>query len=111
MLLDSDRCAHSIRRAGLPRIIGQPRTARNRLEVSKACYNKGIFMKWLSLSNAADYINVSTDTVGRRAIRWQSEAQAGRIRYKLLKLGEDTRLQRRYFVEDLEALLVVGHQS
>lgn len=68
-------------------------------------------MKWLSLSSAVDCIDVSTDTIGRRAIRWQAEAQAGRIRFKLLKLGEDTRLERRYFAEDLEALLLAGHQS
>jgi hypothetical protein len=68
-------------------------------------------MKWLSLSSAADFIDVSTDTIGRRAIRWQAEAQAGKIRYKLLRLGEDTRLERRYFIEDLDALLLAGHES
>lgn len=64
------------------------------------------FMKWFSLSSAADYMDVSTDTIGRRAVCWQCAPEPGKIRYKLLKLGDGTRMERRYFGEDLEALVV-----
>jgi len=61
---------------------------------------------WLSLGGAADYMGVSEDTIGRRAIPWQDAPVPGRVRYKLLKLGENTRMERRYYVPDLETLLV-----
>jgi hypothetical protein len=64
--------------------------------------------KWLSLGTAAEYLDCSPDTVCRRAIPWQEEGIRGRIRYKLLQLDQDKnkRRERRYFVEDLDALLV-----
>ena len=65
-------------------------------------------MKWLSLSGAAQFLDVSTDTISRRAVPWQDEPITGRVRWKYLKLGEGTRQERRYCVEDLEALLVTA---
>lgn len=62
---------------------------------------------WLSRKDAAHKISVSVDTVERRAIPWQEQRVPGRIRFKLLRLGEDTRQEGRYFEPDVEALLVV----
>jgi hypothetical protein len=61
---------------------------------------------WLSRKEAAAKISVSTETIDRRALAWQKEPMANRIRYKLLKLGDDTRKQRRYYEPDIEAMLV-----
>lgn len=61
---------------------------------------------WLSRKQAAHKISVSVDTIDRRAIPWQEEPVPHRIRYKLLRLDDDTRQERRYFEPDLEALLV-----
>jgi hypothetical protein len=54
---------------------------------------------------AAAKISVSEDTIDQRALEWQHEPAPGRIRLKRLKLGEDTRQERRYFEPDVEALL------
>jgi hypothetical protein len=61
---------------------------------------------WLSRKDAAQKISVSVDTVERRAVPWQDKRVHQRIRFKLLKLAEDTRQERRYFEPDVEALLV-----
>ena len=61
---------------------------------------------WLSRKGAAEKLDVSVDTIERRAIPWQDEPVPGKLRYKCLKLGEETRQDRRYCEEDLEALLV-----
>ena len=61
---------------------------------------------WLSRKGAAEKLNVSVDTIERRAIPWQDDPVPGKLRYKCLKLGEETRQDRRYCEEDLEALLV-----
>jgi hypothetical protein len=61
---------------------------------------------WLSRKGAAEKLDVSVDTIERRAIPWQDEPVPGKLRYKHLKLGEETRQERRYCEEDLEALLV-----
>ena len=61
---------------------------------------------WLSRKGAAEKLDVSVDTIERRVIPWQDEPVPGKLRYKYLKLGEETRQQRRYCEEDLEALLV-----
>ena len=61
---------------------------------------------WLSRKGAAEKLDVSVDTIERRAIPWQDYPVPGRLRYKYLKLGEETRQERRYCEEDLEALLV-----
>ncbi len=60
---------------------------------------------WLSRREAARKISVSTDTIERRSIQWRPEPVPGKLRYKLLKLGEDTWRERRYFEPDVEALL------
>jgi hypothetical protein len=61
---------------------------------------------WLSRRGATEKLDVSVDTVERRAIPWQDEPVTGRLRYKYLKLGDQTRQDRRYCEEDLDALLV-----
>ena len=61
---------------------------------------------WLSRKCAAEKLDVLVDTIERRAVPWQDEPVPGRLRYKCLKLGEETRQERRYCEEDLEALLV-----
>ena len=64
--------------------------------------------QWLSRRDAARKISVSVDTIERRSVLWQVEPVPGKLRYKLLKLGEDTRQERRYFEPDIEALLVLN---
>ena len=64
--------------------------------------------QWLSRRDAARKISVSVDTIERRSVLWQDEPVSGKLRYKLLKLGEDTRQERRYFEPDIEALLVLN---
>ena len=64
--------------------------------------------EWKSLSSAAQHLDVSNDTILRRAVPWQDEPVEGRIRFKHLKLGADTRQERRYYVPDLDALLVTA---
>ena len=61
---------------------------------------------WLSLASAAEFLDLSRDTVLRRATEWQEYSVPGKVRYKYLKLGEGTRMERRYYRSDLEALLV-----
>lgn len=63
---------------------------------------------WLSRREAARKISVSVDTIERRSVPWQEEPVPGKLRCKLLKLGEDTRQERRYFEPDVEALLVTN---
>lgn len=63
---------------------------------------------WLSRKAAAQKLSVSVDTIERRSVTWQEESVPGRLRYKLLRLGKDTRQERRYFEPDLEALLVLN---
>ncbi len=63
---------------------------------------------WLSLSSAAEFLDVSTDTVLRRAVEWTDSPIPGKLRYKCLKLGEGTRMERRYYRPDLETLLVTA---
>lgn len=62
--------------------------------------------RWLSLGAAARYLDVDESTVNRRAIPWSDNPVPGKLRWKLLKLGEDTRKERRYILDDLEALVV-----
>lgn len=69
------------------------------IELSENC-------QWFSLSSAAKYLDVSEDTVNRRGIPWQDKPVPGKLRWKLLKLGEGTRMERRYFRDDLDGLLV-----
>ena len=60
---------------------------------------------WLSLANAAEYLDVSKDTVLRRAVEWSDEPVPGKVRTKYLALGTDTRQDRRYYLPDLERWL------
>ena len=60
---------------------------------------------WGSLKSATSLIDVSDETIERRALLWQKEPEAYRVRYKLLVLGEDTRANRRYYLPDVLALL------
>jgi hypothetical protein len=62
--------------------------------------------KWLALAGAAAYVDVSVDTISRRAIAWQDSPVPGKLRWGYLKLGEQTRQERRYLVDDLDALVV-----
>lgn len=66
-----------------------------------------IMSKWLSLSEAAKYLDCSSDTILRRAVPWQEKHVSNRIRYQYLKLDEDTRRERRYWVDDLDAMMVL----
>jgi len=60
---------------------------------------------WLSLAKAAEFLDVSKDTVLRRAVEWSDEAVPGKVRTKYLVLGNDTRSDRRYYLPDLEKWL------
>jgi hypothetical protein len=61
---------------------------------------------WLSLSAAAEHLDCSKDTILRRAVPWEDAHVARMIRFKYLKLGQNTRMERRYYVPDLDELLV-----
>ena len=78
----------------------------NRAGVRKS-YNGGMIVSivWLSLAKAAEYLDVSKDTVLRRAVEWTDEPVPGKVRTKYLVLGADTRHDRRYYLPDLERLL------
>jgi hypothetical protein len=64
---------------------------------------------WASLSAAAEFIDLSTDSILRRAVEFRGDPDEihlhpcpeGKVRYKKLKLGKDTRQERRYYVPDL----------
>jgi hypothetical protein len=64
---------------------------------------------WASLSGAAELIDVSKDTILRRALEYTGKLEEihlhpcpdGKVRSKKLRLGKDTRQDRRYYVPDL----------
>ncbi len=68
---------------------------------------------WASLSRAAAIIDVSPDTILRRAVEYRGKPEEihqhpcpeGKIRCKKLKLGENTRQEKRYYVPDLSKWL------
>ena len=62
----------------------------------------------LSRKDAAKKIGVSVQTIQRRAIAWDDDVGfiPGKVRFKFLKLDDDTRQERRYYEPDVEALLV-----
>jgi hypothetical protein len=66
---------------------------------------------WLSLAKAAEYLDVSKDTVLRRAVEWSDEPVPGKVRTKYLILGIDTRQDRRYFLPDMERWLSAKPQK
>lgn len=59
---------------------------------------------WLSARVAGQRIGVSPETITRRRVQWGSEHIAGRVRYKLLKLGGG-KPQRRFLEADVYSLL------
>jgi hypothetical protein len=64
---------------------------------------------WLSLGSAAEYLDVSTDTILRRAVPWPRDSDEPipyKIRYKVLQLDEDTHADRRYYRPDLDFFIV-----
>jgi hypothetical protein len=63
---------------------------------------------WLSASGSAEFLDVSPDTIARRGTQWPKDGNPvpGKVRWKKLKLGEGTRMEKRFFRPDLEALLV-----
>jgi hypothetical protein len=68
------------------------------------------FGRWLPLGDAARYLGVSPDTILRRAAPFDPENPGEwvqyTVRWKYLELGEGTRRDRRYLVDDLERMLV-----
>ncbi len=64
---------------------------------------------WVSLSRAAEFVDVSKPTILRRAVYFNQpvaeiDAHAcpeGKVRFKKLKLGKGTRQERRYYIPDL----------
>jgi len=76
-------------------------------------YNRGMIANivWLSLAKAAEYLDVSKDTVLRRAVEWTDEPVPGKVRTKYLVLGADTRQDRRYYLPDMERWLSAKAQT
>jgi len=64
---------------------------------------------WASLSGAAQLVDVSTDTILRRAVEFlgnpneihRQPCPEGMVRFMKLRLGKDTRQDRRYYTPDL----------
>ena len=61
---------------------------------------------WLSMTEATRKLSVSDETINRRAIPYQSDPVPFKIRWKMLKLDEDTEEGRRFLESDAEAFLV-----
>jgi hypothetical protein len=60
---------------------------------------------WLSVDDVAKKLSISPESVYRRAIPWQADPIPHIIRWKILKLDEDTEEGRRFLGEDIEAML------
>jgi hypothetical protein len=68
---------------------------------------------WVSLSKAAEFVDVSKPTILRRAVYFDKHVDEivnhqcpdGMVRYKKLKLGKKTRQERRYYIPDLRLWL------
>jgi hypothetical protein len=60
---------------------------------------------WMRVIDAASFLGLSCNAVEERAIPWQDEPVPHRLRYKLLVLEADAKPRRRYFRQDVEALL------
>jgi hypothetical protein len=64
---------------------------------------------WASLSGAAEFIDLSPDTILRRAVEYRGNPDEihlhpcpeGKVRRMKLKLGDDTRQEGRYYLPDL----------
>ena len=85
-----------------PKQTGQ---GRNRRRNHKGNGSDADIPQWYTRKSAAAFLDVSVDTIERRAIPWSLDPVPGRLRYRLLRLGENTREGRRYYGADLEALL------
>jgi hypothetical protein len=68
------------------------------------------FGRWLPLGDAGRYLGVSRDTILRRSTPFDPKNPDGwvqyKVRWKYLELGEGTRRNRRYLLDDLERMLV-----
>ncbi len=68
---------------------------------------------WVGLSKAAEYLDVSDDTILRRAVPYNGDPEEiglhpcpeGKVRCMQLNLGKGTRQQRRYYLPDLNKWL------
>jgi hypothetical protein len=68
---------------------------------------------WGSLSKAAAVVDVSDDTILRRAVEFTEDPDeiedhpcpARKVRFKRLDLGEGTRQERRYYLPDVRKWL------
>src|ERR1700690_711991 len=62
---------------------------------------------WVKCVTVADYLDVSRDTIERRAIEWDDKVGyvPHRFRYRLIELNEGKPGQRRYYFADAEAFL------
>jgi len=68
---------------------------------------------WVSLAKAAEFIDTSKPTILRRAVYFDKHVEEidryqcpeGKVRYKKLKLGKNTRQERRYYIPDLRLWL------
>jgi hypothetical protein len=70
------------------------------MELHHTPKNSGVVVNVIYLQH------LSEDTINRRGIPWQEWPVPGKLRWKLLKLGEGTRMERRYLCDDLNTLLV-----
>lgn len=60
---------------------------------------------WVKCKSMATFLDVSRDTIERRAIPWQEAPVPHRFRYKLLHLAEGTDPERRYYFPDAASFL------
>ncbi len=62
--------------------------------------------EWLSKQQAAALIDVSHDTIERRAIPWTEQPVRFKVRFKYMKLDAESRPLPRYYRPDVEAFLL-----
>lgn len=61
--------------------------------------------RWVKAKSLAALLDVSRDTIERRAVAWQETPVPHRFRYKWLQLDAATPPERRYFLRDAEQCL------
>ena len=61
--------------------------------------------RWVKAKSLAALLDVSRDTIERRAVAWQETPVPHRFRYKWLQLDPTTPPERRYFLRDAEQCL------
>lgn len=86
--------------AGLPRA-GEPRRSSAHPEPAEAWGDA----RWVKGKSLAAFLDVSRDTIERRAVPWQESPVPHRFRFKLLQLDATTPPERRYFLRDAEQCL------